>query len=400
MAAVPPSLPSLRTILFWAHLAAGVAAGSIILLMSVTGVLLTYEKQLVAWADRRALGAPVVAGEARLPVPALIESARNVARTGAAPTAVVLSGDATAPVQVSFGRAEVVFVDPYTGTALGSGATTTRAALGAITAWHRWLGATGEGRDTARAVTGAANLAFLFLVLSGLVLWFPRRLTWTQLRAVLLIRRGLRGKARDFNWHHALGIWSFVPLVFIVSSGVVISYRWAGDLVYRAAGESPPLAAPRPAAPRAGGGDAGTARPNPVALEHLDPLLERAARKVADWRTITMTLPPDATAPVSFSIDRGNGGQPQRRATLALDPADGTELSWLPFEAQTPGRRARSFLRFAHTGEYFGLAGQTLAGLVTLATAVLVWTGIALAWRRLTRALALRAGVASPPPAP
>jgi uncharacterized iron-regulated membrane protein len=108
--------------------------------------------------------------------------------------------------------------------------------------------------------------------------------------------------------------------------------------------------------------------------------------RVDGWRTLSMTLPTDAAAPVTFTIDEGTGGQPQRRSTLSLDPATGTETAWQPFASLSAGRKARSFLRFAHTGEYFGLMGQTIAGLVTLATAFLVWTGIALAWRRLVRA--------------
>jgi uncharacterized iron-regulated membrane protein len=39
-------------------------------------------------------------------------------------------------------------------------------------------------------------------------------------------------------------------------------------------------------------------------------------------------------------------------------------------------------LRFAHTGEYWGLPGQTIAGLASAVACVLVWTGLALAWRR------------------
>ena len=40
-----------RKVLFWLHLSAGVLAGLIILMMSVTGVLLTYERQLQVWED-------------------------------------------------------------------------------------------------------------------------------------------------------------------------------------------------------------------------------------------------------------------------------------------------------------------------------------------------------------
>jgi hypothetical protein len=39
-------------------------------------------------------------------------------------------------------------------------------------------------------------------------------------------------------------------------------------------------------------------------------------------------------------------------------------------------------LRFAHTGEVAGIVGQTVAGLVSAGGAFLVWTGLALAFRR------------------
>ena len=43
----------LRSFIFWPHLITAVSAGLVILLMSVTGVLLTYERQMLAWADSR-----------------------------------------------------------------------------------------------------------------------------------------------------------------------------------------------------------------------------------------------------------------------------------------------------------------------------------------------------------
>ena len=55
-----------RTVLFWLHLTAGVAAGLVVLIMSATGVALTYEKQVLEWADRRAWSAPPSRQDARL----------------------------------------------------------------------------------------------------------------------------------------------------------------------------------------------------------------------------------------------------------------------------------------------------------------------------------------------
>ncbi len=113
-------------------------------------------------------------------------------------------------------------------------------------AWHRWLAYEDEARLTARAVTGWSNVAFLFIVVSGLYLWFPRRWSWQHVRPVLMFTGGARGKARDFNWHNVIGVWCLVPLFIVVISAVPISFPWGNDLVYRAMGEEPP--------PRRGGG--------------------------------------------------------------------------------------------------------------------------------------------------
>jgi len=67
------------------------------------------------------------------------------------------------------------------------------------------------------------------------------------------------------------------------------------------------------------------------------------------------------------------------------------------FADQGPGRRLRSLMRFAHTGEVLGLAGQTVAGLASAGAVVLVWTGIALALRRGRAWLARRRARASVP---
>jgi uncharacterized iron-regulated membrane protein len=105
---------------------------------------------------------------------------------------------------------------------------------------------------------------------------------------------------------------------------------------------------------------------------------------VPGWRSIALRLPASATGPSVFTIDSGTGGQPQRRATLTLDTATAAVVRWEPFSSQTLGRRMRSWFRFTHTGEYYGLIGQTVAGVASAGAVVLVWTGLSLALRRLS----------------
>ena len=118
-------------------------------------------------------------------------------------------------------------------------------------------------------------------------------------------------------------------------------------------------------------------------LEGLDSLSAKAGRQVEGWRSIQLQLPAGPDAPVVFAIDRGNGGQPQLRSQLTLDRKTGEVVRWEPYSNNTLGRRLRTWMRFAHTGEVYGLAGQTVAGLVSLGGAFLVYTGLSLALRRL-----------------
>jgi uncharacterized iron-regulated membrane protein len=378
----------LRNVIFWCHLASGLVAGVVILIMSVTGVLLTYEKQIAGWADTRDYRVAPPSPEARrLPVEELLAGLRQT--EPAPPTGVTVRADPTEPVAVAFAGGRTVFLDPYTGRVLGGGATAVRGFFRTMTDWHRWLGTQGDGRAVGKAITGACNLAFLFLVASGLYLWWPRNWAWKAVRSVTWFRRGLSGKARDFNWHNVIGFWSLVPLFFVVLSAVVISYTWASNLVYRVAGEEPPPPRGAPGPPGGPGRSAESERVE-VPLEGLDRLLARAEQQVAGWRSISLQLPAAADAPVTFTIDEGTGGQPHKRAQLTLARDTGEVVRWEPFSSYTLGRQLRSILRFAHTGEVAGLAGQTVAGIASAGGAVLVWTGLALAWRRFRAWVARR----------
>jgi uncharacterized iron-regulated membrane protein len=372
-----------RPLVFWLHVCAGVIAGVVVLIMSVTGVLLTYEKQMIAWAERSPLAAPPSPDARRLPIDQLLAGARTV-RPGATPATVTIRADPDEPVSLGFGREDQLLVNAYTGAVLGEGATSLRAFFRSVTEWHRYVAASGEYRSTGKAITGASNLAFLVLVLTGAYLWLPAIWSRAQLRNILWFRRGLAGKARDFNWHNTIGVWSFLPLVIVVASATVISYPWASNLAYRVMGEEPPPSARR--SPQGEGGPsrrglerAANAAPDSTSL---NPRLAQAERHVEGWRTITLRVPANDRAPLVFTIDSGSGGEPQKRGTLTLDAASGALVAWEPFSSNSPGRRLRSILRFAHTGEVLGIPGQTIAGIASAGGVFLVYTGLALSLRR------------------
>ena len=159
---------SLGTGFFWVHLVIGAVAGGVILLMSVTGVLLTYEKQLIEWADRRQSALMVQLAGARPLTPGRLFTAASVANGGGVPTSITMRSAAGAPAPVTFDGGRALLVDPHRAATLGEPSPRLRAFFRATTNWHRWIALEGTSRGTGRAITGAANLGFLFLVVSGI----------------------------------------------------------------------------------------------------------------------------------------------------------------------------------------------------------------------------------------
>ncbi len=114
----------------------------------------------------------------------------------------------------------------------------------------------------------------------------------------------------------------------------------------------------------------------------LQQLLDAAIAQEGNWRRITLPMQSRGDH-VDVQVELKSSERRAPRRTLALSTADASVISAPPVAAsvQSPGQRARSWLRFVHTGEQYGIVGQTIAGLASLAACFLVYTG--LAWRRL-----------------
>src|SRR5690606_28931930 len=101
-----------RKTLFWMHLICGVLAGLVVLMMSVTGVILTYERQILAWEDHAYYAEPEP-GQERLSAELLVAAAR--ADGTFTPQSLVMSANPAAPVVLSAGRSRTRSLNPYTG---------------------------------------------------------------------------------------------------------------------------------------------------------------------------------------------------------------------------------------------------------------------------------------------
>lgn len=494
------SMKRFRKLLFWVHLVIGLTAGTTITVTVFTGACMAFEKQIIAWAERdlRHVTPPALAAP-RLPLDPVIATLRK-AQPQAQIASVMVHASPGAAITLSIGRTNTVYVNPYTGEIQPQGAPQLRAFFQRMLRWHRWLGVNPQspragdipselGRPRAGAevnpasrndsspapstdirssseptagperregpgglreimstVVGISAAVFCALSISGLYLWWPWSLRLNAIRAVSLPGLRLKGKARDWNWHNALGFWAAPWLILMSLTGMAMAFRPFGNLLYGSGG---PSSGPGGASTNA----ASFTAPEP-GMRPLGPdaLVAIATNEVPRWETITLRmggrtgrgrplpqqaqrreasdtgterLPSTAMAEGTTNVPsvqattpeglpeserreptgrsgaggRGGRGTPAisiavlepdswfpRPIQLQVHPFTGEILQRSSFATQSTEfglRRAlRGLNRALHTGEAAGSLGQAIAFLSCAAGLVLVYTGFALSWRR------------------
>ena len=322
----------MRKVLFWIHLCAGVAAGAVILLMSATGVLLTYERQITEWADGHRV-VPPAPEAARLGVEALaarVFEARGPGRprSRCAPTArrPPHSGSAARPRCSSTPTRARSSAKAPERRAPSSAPSRT-----GIDGWGRRASAAERRAPSRERPTSASCSSSGAASTCG----GPRASPRDTCARSPSSRAGCGGERATSDWHNVFGFWSALPLVFVVASGVVISYPWANALVQRLAGGAPDRAGARPGGPR---GEAPMEAPS---LFGLDRAWARAEAEVPGWQSLTARVPAAPDAPWVFSIDTSTGARrPDTRTQLTVDRETGTTLKREGYAATPAGRKA------------------------------------------------------------
>ena len=147
-----------KKLIFWLHLCCGILAGLVVFAMSITGAVLTYEKQITRWADGFDVSPPVHDAH-RLGPAALLQRAH--AESGKRPSGIQFSSSPEEPARVYFGR-ESVTIDPDTGVQLGEGATGVRRFFRTMTSgiagWdRRATAARSARRSPAHAISASCS---------------------------------------------------------------------------------------------------------------------------------------------------------------------------------------------------------------------------------------------------
>ncbi len=262
-------------------------------------------------------------------------------------------------------RGTTYLVNPYTAEVLGTTDGPASEFFMSMFRLHRWLLLDIE---VGRPIVGWATVIFFFIVLSGLVIWFPQKIkSWRQ---GLKIKFSGNWKRINHDLHNTLGFYSSFLLLVMALTGLTWSFEWykegfnslLGVEGGRGRGGSP-VASEVPAS----GEDA-----SKLSVADYLAVADQALPYEGDYR---LSLPSDPSAAVSVSKNKTGFFAPSGADRIQLDQYSGKVLEVERFSDKGLNEQIASSVKALHTGEIFGTFSKILYFISCLVATSLPVTG-------------------------
>lgn len=358
--------PALKAILLQLHSVAGLVLAAVLVVVAVTGAVMSFEDEIRGALDAgRVQLAPHAAS--RMSLDALLAKLQ----TGGDPVAsITMPRSATSAAEVRFARKPdhtrpaPLYVDPYSGDSLGHPAAD--AFFATVRKLHRWLLLPGDGNGYGRTLTGIAALGLLAMLLTGLVLRWPHRPG--SIKVWLKPHWQLRGRGLHRSLHAVIGTWVLLLYLIMTLTGLWWSFDWYKAAATWLLARSPVIAQRphRPAVPEA---------PSAVSLDRVWAAL--VAERGDRFEAARLTLPSgrDGTVRVrAWLTDARDGAHDE----LRIDGRTGQIQSADLYADKTIGEKVLARVLDIHRGSIFGWPGQLLFMLAAAAMPLFGVTGVLL----------------------
>lgn len=365
-----PALPTLRQAWFQVHWFIGITAGTVLVVIGLTGALLAFHEEILDLINPGVRQVAPSAGPMLTPQ----QTIEAVLRAGRSEriSSVAVQAEPGSSARVTFvarlgeRRGDVVYVHPYSGTVLGE--LQGHGFFEWIESLHRWLLLP---REPGRVVAGVLAICLLGMALSGLYLRWPRNpLRW---RTWLTFDPALKGRSFLWGLHSVIGTWALVMYLALTATGIYWCFDAVRDTVDGWAGQKRPPRVAAPARPPA------SASAEPKAPEPPPPDLARTwavfQQQAGDWAEASLRMPAKAGQPVQITWLAANAPHERARSRLSIEPLTGKVSAEDRYADRSMVARALSTIYPVHMGTYFGLPGRVAMLLASLGLPLFAITG-------------------------
>lgn len=346
------------------HLWMGIGSGIILFLVCLSGTFLTFEEELKALTVK----------EFKIENTAKHKKSFETLITNLSQEGIInrvtVPDDNSKPLEFNIKtspkerRGSTFYVDPYSGNYEKAQKSYLDGFFMTMFKMHRWL-----LLDTkiGRPIVGVATIIFLFLAISGVILWFPKKWKWKAFKPGFKIKFSANWKRINHDLHNTLGFYACIFLVIMCLTGLCWSFVW-----YKDAGSA--VLGAKVFGNRGGGQTINSQVTNENEQIPVENILS-IANDIFDYEgNTTITLPKTATDTYSITKRKVSGWSPVTTDKLIID-IDGTVLKEEWFNDKPLNVQIASLIKPIHTGQIFGTFSKIIYFIACLIATSLPITG-------------------------
>ena len=392
-----------KTIWFKIHWILGITAGIILLIVGVTGAILSFEKEIMKAINSDSYYVKVIEGQDKLTTKELLEKFQ-ASNPKAKINSISFSLDKESSTVINVAsegarRGLNIYINPYTAEVLPD--LVGKDFFGFILRLHRWLAFPQEIREVGKQTVAISTVALIVLIISGIIVY------WGRIKHAFFksftFKFKHKGRAFLSTMHSAIGMWVIPFYLLAALTGLYWSYGWYNNMLYSIAGVEKPQRqqAPQPQTQKEskseeqkveGQKERKTEGQRAERVQGQRPQGETSSSKFVDiqkavemfnifvqrdYSSVTLRFPQKGTI-YSFSYLDTDPAHYRARNTLEVDINSWQLLKHERYNDLPLNERLMKSILPLHTGEYFGLIGQIGMFIASALMALFTITGFML----------------------
>ncbi|MFQ3456454.1 PepSY-associated TM helix domain-containing protein [Bradyrhizobium sp. UFLA01-814] len=379
----------IKAALLQVHSLVGLVLALLWAVVGLTGATMAFEDEIEASLNSQMMR--VEASAARRLTPDELIARLAAAGDFGKVSAVTMASDPSAAARIRFARSEggtrpsSVYVDPYDGHVLGS--PRCEDFFATVRKLHRWLLLPGDGNGIGRKITGTAAICLIVMLITGLVLRWPRRAR--SVKMWLKPNLGLRGRGLHRSLHAVIGTWVLPVYLVMTLTGLWYSFEWykagANWLFARPQATAAAMSSksPRGAAAAESKSEAkaetkseAKAEAKPLAFDHVWSAFLQQEND--GYGRVLMTLPAGAGTAVRVRSWPRDSSREAVRDEFRIDALTGRVISSDRYDDKTFGERVLASVLDIHRGAILGWPGKLAFMLAAAMMPLFAVTGLLL----------------------
>jgi uncharacterized iron-regulated membrane protein len=223
-----------------------------------------------------------------------------------------------------------------------------------------------------KIIVGVSTFTFLFILITGIILWWPKNKKMIQQRLALKWSAGWKRINHDL--HIVIGFYTAIFLFVFAFTGLAWSFEWFNDSIFTLTNSSKEPPEPPKSVVQAGAA--------PVSFDQVYAVARQQMPNAAFYQ---LNRPREADGAFMVQVMPADAIHERATNQLFIDQYSGVKIGQLLFQDKNLGQRVRGTFYPVHVGSIGGLPGRIIAFLSCVAGFTFPVTGVILWINRLRK---------------